>query len=193
MMHNDALINSIAHKMATNNYYVNNAQPAVVNGITPALNIPLQTAQIFGYNTNEQRFANTISNIIPATSPSTMTQLAVQNHALHSIMPQPSQSVEQFTTTSNNDTAITTPNEKPIKPDPVPEVIPQHVQQDPDTIVVNKSTVVIIISIVVAFIIIQIWMRQRRLEQLMLAQLHRTQIQPTLPAPAEQYSSVPYE
>ena len=129
-----------------------------------------------------------------STSPSTMTQLAVQNHALHSIMPQPAQPVEQFTTTSNNDTNITTPNEKPVKPDPIPEIVQQPVKQDADTIVVNKSTVIIVISIVVAFIIIQIWMRQQRLEQLMLTQLRRSQIQPTLPAPpAEQYSSVPYE
>ena len=190
-MHNSHLISAVSRDLALRQY-MNQAQPATIaqrqnanllfDYSTPITGQQLMhKAKIFGYDgeedqkyTPEQRLASTISSIVPMKS----TPIYQQNQALQSIMQteetKPKESFEEAVTSSPNvlyeQQTAAPPVQQLMQTGPIAQPPPSTVAIQADSISIHKSTLAIIILIIVAVVIIELWLKQRRLEMMLLSQ-----------------------
>lgn len=202
-MHNSHLIGTLSRNMALQQYYnpaqpVNLLQNSLVN-YTPAQGITedaMRAPQLYGYSDNKmmnQRIANTISAYIPQTQ----TPLYQTNQTLNSMLPpdqqlvpvvaQPIvQPVQQIQSTQPQQ-QTTEQVKEPVKETPKESFQEPTVKVNSDNIVINKSTIVVIVCIIIAFIIVQIWLKQRYIETVLQTMEYKNkQVMQQSPPPTPQ-------
>ena len=208
-MHNSNLLCAVSRDLAMQQYY-NPGQPIGVfnNGLFTHTSLPslsvnnISTPQLYGYNNTtsnansmDQRVANTISTYIPQTQ----TPLFNTNATINSLQPPQLQQQQNQETNSKESYEISTNITPKVTPNPVLEK-PQEISSistiPPNTILINKSTLIIVLAVIISIVIINLWMHQKKMEYILLSKLNSQQCQykPTIQyQPDSTTNSVPYE
>lgn len=166
----------IAEEIAKNRYY--NGMNNIIQQTRPSIQETLSQPQLFGYtvqNNVDDRFIQTVQQF---ATPLPTTSSGFSNRSLQALVEEPKQKpVEQYTapvTSSPNPGS----EHEPLIPNPIisKSIMPQFISSD--ALVISKSTVIIVISVIVAVLLIEVWLRQKRIELLMLQQQQTHQQQP---------------
>ena len=150
----------------------------VKGNITPQQRI--SGPQIFGYTEDQQsRVAETLDYYTPSSKET--QKYSNQNQVIQSLMKPDNNEIKAIAPASVTPASIAPAsviNPVPISnsknPYEVPEVIEEHwtpptIRYKPDDLItINKSTLIIFIAVIITIFIIQIWLRQRRIELMLV-------------------------